>query len=51
MFFMFGGSGETRIEVLRLNYDNSFNITEYDTLTNYYNYPFAFKVTEEDYLS
>ena len=51
MFFMFGGSGETPIEVLRLNYDNSFNITEYDTLTNYYNYPFAFKVTAEDYLN
>ena len=48
---MFGGSGETQVEVLRLNHDNSFNITEYGTLTNYYNYPFAFKVTEEDYFS
>ena len=48
---MFGGSGETQIEVLRLNNDNSFNITEYDTLDNYYMYPFVFKVAEEDYLS
>ena len=51
MFFMFGGSGTTQIEVLHLNYDNSFNITQYDSLTNYYNYPFAFKVTAEDYLN
>ena len=48
---MFGGNGEPKIEVLHLNSDNTFNITEYDPLDNYYNYPFAFKVTEDDYLS
>ena len=51
LFFMFGGNGEPKIEVLHLNSDNTFNITEYDPLDNYYNYPFAFKVTEDDYLS
>ena len=51
MFFMFGGSGEKPTEVLRLNSDNTFNITEYDILNNYNNYPFAFKVAEDDYLS
>ena len=48
---MFGGNDVTKIEVLHLNYDNTFNITEYDSLSNYHNYPFAFKVTEDEYLS
>ena len=47
---MFGGAGEQSIEVLTLNSDNSFNITEYQNLTSYQLYPFAFNVAADDYL-